>query len=126
MEGLAGLLPLVAIALLFWFLIIRPQSRRQKAQVRMQSSLAVGDQVLLTSGFYGTLIALLDDRVEVELAPGTVVTVARGAIGTVVADPDAVAGYDEPELDQTERDRPELGDSWPDERPGTGSKPEEA
>ncbi|MGA8256815.1 MAG: preprotein translocase subunit YajC [Nocardioides sp.] len=97
MEGLVQLLPLVAIALLFWFLIIRPQSRRQKEQVRMQSSLAVGDQVILTSGFYGTLMTLHDDRVEVELSPGTTVTVARAAIGTVVpVVSDEPESYDDP------------------------------
>lgn len=50
----------------------------------MQNSLQIGDQVMLTSGFYGTLRALDDERVEVELAPGTTVTVARGAVGSVV------------------------------------------
>lgn len=83
MTGLE-LLPLVGIALLFWLLILRPASRRSKEQFRMQSALAVGDDVLLTSGFFGTLTALHDDRVEVELAPGTTVTVVRAAIGSVI------------------------------------------
>ena len=84
MEGLAGLLPLVAIALLFWLLIIRPASRRQKDQVRMQSSLNVGDEVMLTSGIFGTVTDLTDDRLMVEIAPGVTIRVARGAIGSVV------------------------------------------
>lgn len=86
MEGLVGLLPLLGILLIFWLLVIRPASRRQKDQLRMQSSLAVGDRVVLTSGFFGTLTALHDDRLEVELAPGTTVTVARAAVGSVVHD----------------------------------------
>ncbi len=44
------LLPLVGIALLFWLFIIRPASRRQKELGRMQASLTVGDEVMLTSG----------------------------------------------------------------------------
>lgn len=84
MEGLVSLLPLVAIALLFWLLIIRPASRRQKDQVRMQSSLTVGDEVMLTSGIFGTITELTDDRLMVEVAPGVAVRVARGAIGSVV------------------------------------------
>jgi preprotein translocase subunit YajC len=83
-EGLVSLLPLVAIALLFWLLIIRPASRRQKEQVRMQSSLTLGDEVMLTSGIFGTVTELTDDRLMVEVAPGVAVRVARGAIGTVV------------------------------------------
>lgn len=84
MEELAPLLFFAAIAAVFWLLVIRPNVRRQREQAAMQSSLQIGDQIMLTSGFYGTLRSLDDDRVEVELAPGTTVTVARGAIGTVV------------------------------------------
>jgi preprotein translocase subunit YajC len=77
-------LPLVGIALLFWLFIIRPQSRRQKELRTMQSSLSVGDEVVLTSGIFGVVDALEDDRVSVEVATGVVIQVARGAIGTVV------------------------------------------
>ncbi len=95
MEGLAGLLPLVAIALLFWLLIIRPASRRQKDQVRMQSSLNLGDEVMLTSGIFGKVTELTDDRLMVDIAPGVTIRVARGAIGSVVP-------TDEPEPEATE------------------------
>jgi preprotein translocase subunit YajC len=83
-EGIVSLLPLVAIALLFWLLIIRPASKRQKDQARMQSAVSEGEQVMLTSGIYGTVTELNDDRLSVEIAPGVVVRVARGAIGSVV------------------------------------------
>jgi preprotein translocase subunit YajC len=83
-QELVSLLPLVAIALLFWLLIIRPASRRQKDQVRMQSALNVGDEVMLTSGIFGTVTELTDDRLLVEIAPGVTIRVARGAIGNVV------------------------------------------
>lgn len=85
MSQLAQLLPLVGIALIFWLLIIRPAQRRQKALSRMQSSLNVGDEVMLTSGIYAVLRGLHDDSVSVEIAPGTTVRVARGAVGSVVA-----------------------------------------
>lgn len=101
MQGLVSLLPLVGIALLFWILIVRPAARRQKDLARMQSSLEVGDQVVLTSGFYGTLRAILDDRIEVDLAPDVTVTVARGAVGSVVA------AEDPAELDEAD-DPPDL------------------
>ena len=45
-------LPLVGIVLLFWLFIIRPQSRRQKELRSMQSSLSVGDDVMLSSGIF--------------------------------------------------------------------------
>ena len=70
MEGLVSLLPLVGIALLFWILIIRPAQRRQKELGRMQSSLDVGDEVMLTSGVFGTVRSLADDHAMVEVAEG--------------------------------------------------------
>ena len=83
-SELASLLPLVGIALLFWFLMIRPAQRRQREVRQMQSSLAVGDEVMLTSGIYGVLQSLDDERVSVQIAPGVVVEVARGAVGAKV------------------------------------------
>ena len=81
MSELASLLPLVAIGLLFWLLLIRPQSRRQREVRQMQASLAVGDEVMLTAGIYGVLRSLEDERVRVEIAPGTEIEIARGAVG---------------------------------------------
>ncbi len=58
------LLPLVGIALLFWLFIIRPASRRQKELGRMQSSLTVGDEIVLTSGVFATVQGIEDDHVS--------------------------------------------------------------
>ena len=102
---LASLLPIVGIALLFWLLLIRPAQRRQRETRQMQASLALGDEVMLTSGIYAVIRSLSDDRVTVEVSPGVTIDVARGAIGTVVtAQPD-----DEPvENDSTDSpDSPE-------------------
>ena len=52
---------------------------------QMQSSVAVGDEVMLTSGIFGTVRGLADDKVQVEVAEGVTVSVARGAIGNVVS-----------------------------------------
>ena len=84
MSELASLLPLVGIAVLFWALMIRPAQRRQRELRQMQSSLEVGDEVMLSSGIYGVLRSLDDERVSVELAPGVVVEVVRGAVGSKV------------------------------------------
>ncbi|WP_121250992.1 preprotein translocase subunit YajC [Nocardioides ferulae] len=83
-ESVVSLLPLVGIALLFWLLIIRPASRRQKQLAQMQDSLQIGDEVVLTSGILGSVAALEEGRARIEVAPGVVITVARGAVGQVV------------------------------------------
>lgn len=80
MEGLVPLLPIVGIFLVFWLLVVRPGVRRERERRAMQSALAVGDRVILTSGFFGTIVSIDDDRADLELSPGTTVTVALGAV----------------------------------------------
>ena len=83
MPELVSLIPLVGIALLFWLLLIRPAQRRQKELARMQGSLKTGDEVMLTSGIFGTLRETEEDHVRVEIAEGVTIKVARGAVGSV-------------------------------------------
>ncbi|GAA1928333.1 preprotein translocase subunit YajC [Nocardioides lentus] len=85
MGEAASFLPLVLIVLAFYFLLIRPQSKRAKAQRQMQAELAPGSSVMLTSGIFGELTRTDDpERVDVRVADGVVLTVARAAIANVV------------------------------------------
>ena len=95
MSQLVSLLPLVAIALLFWLLLIRPQQRRQKELGRMQASLKVGDEVMLTSGIFGILRDTGEDHVRVEIADGVTIKVVRGAVGQVAQPGTAERGPEE-------------------------------
>jgi preprotein translocase subunit YajC len=69
------------MVVVFYFLLWRPQQRRMRAVRMLQSELHEGDDVLTTSGIYGRIIRLGDDDLELEIAPATVIRVARGAIG---------------------------------------------
>jgi preprotein translocase subunit YajC len=82
-EDLVELLPLAGLVLLFWLLLWRPQARRQRELRGMQDSLTVGDEVVLTSGIYGTVREVVDNDLRVEVADGVVIRVARGAIGAI-------------------------------------------
>ena len=84
MKNLLQLLPLVAIAALFWLVLIRPAQRRQRALGQLQRAVGVGDEVMLTSGIYGTVRRLDDDSLLLEVAEGVTVRVVRGAVGSVV------------------------------------------
>ena len=95
MQDIGALLPFVAIALLFWLLIIRPASKRQKAMAQMQSAVSVGDEVVLTSGVYGRVSGLEDSVLLLTVAEGVTIKVARGAVGNVVQ-PDVEPVEDEP------------------------------
>lgn len=104
MEGLVPPLLLVGMLLVFWLLVVRPGVRRERDRREMQSALQVGDRVVLTSGFFGTITAVHDDRADIELAPGTVVTVALGAVGGLAptGDPETTTGPAGPTLDKPE------------------------
>jgi len=70
----------VVIALAFFLLIVRPQRRRLAAHRALVAALTVGDEVITTGGIFGTIVALDDERIELEVSRGVVITVARAAI----------------------------------------------
>jgi len=85
-EVVQMLLWIAVLGLIFWLLIIRPAQRRQREVASLQAALSVGDQVMLTSGVYGSVVSVADDVVLVEVAPGVTIKVARAAVGTIVRD----------------------------------------
>jgi len=92
---------LIIIVVLFaamWLFLIRPQRRRQVEQARLQDSIASGDEILTAGGVYGTVRAIEEDVVQVEVAPGTVIKLDRRAVATVVQEPEPEAEI-EPEPD---------------------------
>lgn len=96
----AGLLVIVALFVVFWLLLIRPQRRRQRVQEDMLSRLRVGDEIVTAGGLYGDITAIEGDEVYVEIADGVEVRVARRAVAGVLPDEE-----DEPEADK-EPDEP--------------------
>ncbi|NYE38406.1 preprotein translocase subunit YajC [Nocardioides cavernae] len=83
MNDLVALLPLVAILALFWFMVVRPQQRRQREVTALQNSIEVGQRVMMSSGIYGTVVTVADDRATLEIAPGTRIEIARAAIARI-------------------------------------------
>jgi preprotein translocase subunit YajC len=103
---------LVAIVVLFgllYFVTIRPQRNRQRAAQQTQRTVELGARVRTTAGMYGTVVAVEDQDVVLEVAPGVEVRFLRRAILDVVPDPSDTEVTDpapeEPEhLDQAEDD----------------------
>lgn len=93
---------LVAIVAVFFLLVLRPARQRQKQFQQVQNTLEPGKRVMLTSGIHGTLVEVDDQTVDIEVAPGTVLTVARPAVAQVFTpleadDADELEEYDEVE-----------------------------
>jgi preprotein translocase subunit YajC len=81
-SGLGLLVPLVLMGVLFYFLLIRPQQRRARAQRDLISSVEVGDEIMTAGGILGTVTAMDDDDelLTVEIAPGTRIRVVKRAV----------------------------------------------
>ncbi|MGZ4426584.1 MAG: preprotein translocase subunit YajC [Nocardioidaceae bacterium] len=91
MQNLGAFLPLILIVVLFWVLVIRPSRKRQQQLSATQSGLEPGTDVMLGSGIFGTVVSVADETVQIEIAPGTQMKVARQAVVRVVEQP-AVSG----------------------------------
>jgi len=76
-----ALLPILLLFVVFYVLMIRPQQRRAREHQALIASVRVGDEVMTTAGIFGTVTALEDTAVSLEIAPGVVVRVARAALG---------------------------------------------
>lgn len=81
------LLPLILLFAVMYFLMIRPQQQRVRAQRELVSSLAVGDEIVTIGGLLGRIVSLDDEIAEVETAPGTVLRFRRSAISGKVNPP---------------------------------------
>ncbi len=79
---LALLLPFLLLGGLFYFMILRPQQRRTRAQQALINAVEVGDEIITTAGIYGTITEIDDDEgtLTVEIAPGTRIRLLRAGI----------------------------------------------
>lgn len=74
------LLLVLALFMLPTFLMMRGQRKSQAQVEQLQASIVPGDRVVNVSGFHGTVVSTGEDTLEVELAPGTVVTMERAGV----------------------------------------------
>lgn len=86
--------PLVLIFIVFYFLMIRPQSKRMKEHQNMITNLKRGDNVVLSSGMIGKIVRVEDKEVGVEIAQGVTVKVVKGMIAEVRAKGEPAAAND--------------------------------
>ncbi len=82
--GLLGLLPMVAIFVIFYFLLIRPQQKKAKEHRAMVADLSKGDEVVTNGGVLGKITDSDENFVTVEIASGVQVQVQRLAIAQMM------------------------------------------
>ncbi|MBR7188912.1 MAG: preprotein translocase subunit YajC [Clostridia bacterium] len=81
---LSMILMMVVMVAVFYFLLIRPQRKKDKAVKNMLNSLKVGDRICTIGGFYGTIAAIKDDTITLTMGSlQNTVVIKRSAVGTV-------------------------------------------
>jgi preprotein translocase subunit YajC len=83
-SNLTSFLPIILMFVVLYFLMIRPQMKRQKDQKSMMDALAKGDEVVTAGGVLGKVTKVTDAYVTVEVAPSTEISVQKVAITTLL------------------------------------------
>ena len=88
MDQYSTLILIALMVVAFYFLIMRPQRKRQQAVAKTLSELTPGTRVMLGSGLFGTVVGVGQKQVVLEISPGTELTVLKQAVARVVTDED--------------------------------------
>jgi preprotein translocase subunit YajC len=83
-NPLGMFVPLIGMLVIFYFLLIRPQQKRQKETQRMLEALSKGDRVVTASGLYGTIVGIHENMVVVRIAENVKVEMLKSAITGMV------------------------------------------
>jgi preprotein translocase subunit YajC len=125
MQQYSTFLLIALMVVAFYFLIMRPQKKRQQAMQRTINESVPGTRVMLGSGVYGTIVAVGDRQIILEIAPGVELTVLKQAIARVVTEEDEDTEFttDQDELDDEVTTEPEPEALTDTEPPVTGTDP---
>ena len=102
MDQYSTLILIALMVVAFYLLIMRPQRKRQMEIQRTLSALAPGQRVMLGSGLFGTVLAVGEKQVVLEISPGNELTVLKQAVARVVTEGDEDGVVDEADLDADE------------------------
>ncbi len=118
-----NLLLIVGVILVGYFLLIRPQQKRMRAHMELLNRLHSGDEVITQSGIYGTVTALEDDTVLIEISEGVEIRILKNSIARTI-----VAAEEEPEDEEepVEESEEEPEEEAASEEHETAEEPEES
>lgn len=85
-SPISGLMPLILIFFVFYFLLIRPQRKQMQKQQEMINSIKKGDLIVTSGGIHGKITALKGKQIELEIAANTRVIINRQAISQVLSE----------------------------------------
>jgi len=104
MEQLKALAPLILLILIMYFLLIRPQKKREKEVNSMRAEIKTGDQIITIGGIYGTVVKAKDEQLVIQVgADKTKLEIARWAVSKLVNEEPAGARAKKSSADQEEK-----------------------
>ena len=80
----SSLLPFLLIIVVFYFLILRPQQKRQKARAKLLEGVKKGDKIITSGGMHGTVEGIESDSLLVKIADNVKVKMDKTAVGTII------------------------------------------
>ena len=98
-ESTMSILLIVGLIVIFYFMLIRPQQKRMRQQVELMNNLREGDDVMTSSGIYGTITEIEEETVLLEISEDVEVRVAKSAISRTFAE------HEEPEEETEEEEK---------------------
>ena len=84
--GMGMMIPMLLILAIFYFMMIRPQQRKEKERRKMIEELRAGAKIVFAGGLMGTIQEATEKTFKVEIAPGTVIEIARSCVSGVITD----------------------------------------
>ena len=78
--GMSMMIPMLLILAIFYFMMIRPQQRKEKERRKMIEELRAGAKIVFAGGLMGTIQEATEKTFKVEIAPGTVIEIARSCV----------------------------------------------
>ena len=115
-ESTMSILLIVGLIAIFYFMLIRPQQKRMRQQTELMGNLHTGDDVMTSSGIYGTVSEIEEETVLLEVSEDVEIRVAKNSIVR------NFTGHEEPEEETEEAEEPEEETEEPDKEP---EEPEE-
>ncbi|WP_347490807.1 preprotein translocase subunit YajC [Desulfoscipio sp. XC116] len=89
-ETTIGILYIVGLFALLWFLMIRPQQQRQKKHAQMVSNIKVNDRVVTVGGIYGTIIKVKEDTFILRVAENVRIEILKTAVAQIISSSESI------------------------------------
>jgi len=86
-SAIGGLLPLILIFFVFYFLLIRPQQKKVREHQKLLNALKKGDEVITSGGIHGIITAIKGEVVDLKIAEGVKIVLSKSAIAGVIKSP---------------------------------------